>query len=642
MTGKSSYLKHIEDIDRANISTIHKFALNILRKEPFYTGLGTNFKIASSEMMRSQLYDKYLSEFLGNLEQKNPNFIYEIPVPIYDLKKKIIGFADKLLAKSVDVKAIKRAEMGIPTENTLPFFNDIIEDVIVPAEIDFQEKMHDFNSINLNESLILLNNILQKMDRELSFLKIKHLFIDEFQDTDDVQIQVFQLLQKSMRSKCRLFVVGDLKQSIYRFRGARLSAFDLLKKGSIFEWETHYLKINYRTDKRLLDSYESIFENMATNKFLPYKKENDKLSSTVVKDISNENVFCSIPCHVADNKRQETVISVIKEQIKEIEEIIEKRKIHNKSALSSAERTIAVLVRSNWQVEEIVSSAREAGLRIDVKSGGDLFQLESSIDLYKMLLALTNCTNINILANLIESNYINMDFDYSKCSGLDNERLVKELVKSLDQYFQDVMDKTWANIVNEAYTQPVLFVLKELFDKLKPWKKYSNNFYAQKYYIANYEYLIERIIKYSSFDSLTLNQITDYLKVNITTRQQQLARDVDIENDGVKVLCTTIHKSKGLEYDTVILPYTDEDISDTHKVKLEANYSQNELSYTITFDNKVREKNSNYNEVAEEREQISEESRILYVALTRAIRKCIWIENVDSTANISWGTLLEV
>ena len=106
-------------------------------------------------------------------------------------------------------------------------------------------------------------------------------------------------------------------------------------------------------------------------------------------------------------------------------------------------------------------------------------------------------------------------------------------------------------------------------------------------------------------------------------------------------MCTTVHKSKGLEYRTVVLPYTAEDISDIRKVKLDANYSKEKLSYTVQFENKVRERNSNYNEDMEKTEQIAEESRILYVALTRAIRNCVWIMNIDKNVPISWGTLME-
>ena len=65
------------------------------------------------------------------------------------------------------------------------------------------------------------------------------------------------------------------------------------------------------------------------------------------------------------------------------------------------------------------------------------------------------------------------------------------------------------------------------------------------------------------------------------------------------------------------------------------------FAYTVQFENKVRERNSNYDEIIEKDEQIAEETRILYVALTRAIRNCIWIMNLDRSVPISWGTLME-
>ncbi len=121
-----------------------------------------------------------------------------------------------------------------------------------------------------------------------------------------------------------------------------------------------------------------------------------------------------------------------------------------------------------------------------------------------------------------------------------------------------------------------------------------------------------------------------------------MSRSFDVDDEGIHIICTTIHKSKGLEYGTVILPYTSEDIGDIKKVKLEAMYYDNSFAYTVQFENEIRERNSNFNETKEVTEQIAEESRILYVALTRAIRNFVWINNIDRTSEISWATLLEV
>ena len=82
LTSNEWYLQYVESVDRSNISTIHKFALQILRSASFYTGLGTNFTISSDEYNRGKIYDTYLSEFLKTKEEENPRFINEIPVDI--------------------------------------------------------------------------------------------------------------------------------------------------------------------------------------------------------------------------------------------------------------------------------------------------------------------------------------------------------------------------------------------------------------------------------------------------------------------------------------------------------------------------------------------------------------------------------
>ena len=642
LTGDPRYLKFVEDTDRAHISTIHSFALDILRRESLYTGLGTNFRISSNEYLRGKIYDRYLSDFFDKMGMNNSNFISEIPVPIYDLKKKVIGIADRLLAKSIDLKQIKLSEMGVSVENAIPNFNEIIENVIIPAEVKYFEATHDTNNMDLKECIILLGKVLNQLPGSLSALRLKYLFVDEFQDTDDVQIQVFQKLQKLINADCRMFVVGDLKQSIYRFRGARLSAFAQLISSSLFDWNTYHLTINYRTDHRLLDLYNGIFSDMGAQNYLPYTAKEDQLSSSVKTAIGDDELLESIPCHAKDEaKFFETFIDVLCKQKAILADMMQKREENRQEPLSKEERTIAILVRSNWQVDKLVAAAKKKGISIDTKSGGDLFQLESSQDLYKLVLALNNSANPVYMINFIESNYTSLLLEYQKFHGIPEEDCLKDLTRVLDEFLKVRMGKTWQQVIDEAYTHPILFTLKQLYNALQPWKQYGYQPQDQKHYMANYEYLVERIIKYSHTDTLTLNQIADYLKINILTGQQQLAREIEVDDNGIQILCTTIHKSKGLEYGTIVLPYTDEDISDIRKVKLDANYSEAKLAYSVLFENKVRERNSNYDEIIEIGEQISEESRILYVALTRAIRNCVWIKNLDLNPRISWGSLLE-
>lgn len=635
LTGKQEYLKFVDDADRANISTIHRYSIELLRNMPLYTGLGTDFKITSNEYQRGKIYDKYMNLFLEKQKEENENFVNEIAVAVYDLKKKLMNVADRLQDKSVDLAQIRKSELGVPTERTVPFFNDLIEQVLIPAETEYAAMLHKANGMDLKECIVMLNRVLEQLTGRIRFLKTRYLFVDEFQDTDDKQIQTFQRLQKAMPEKCRFFVVGDLKQSIYRFRGAKLSAFEQLKANSMFDWCIEHLTINYRTDGRLLRLYEPLLSKMGNEGFLPYQPELDCLTSDVQTGAKDTELFMEIPCHGKDQDRFFALcVDTILAQKQRIEELMKQHR------MTSEERTIAVLVRKNWQVNKIASAAKEKGIDVEVQSGGDLFQRDSTMDLYRLVLALNNCRDSVCLVNLLESHFSDMQLDYQNLRGLQDDQRADALQAALNHLFSERMGKTWESVVNEIHARPVLYVLKKIYDAFQPWKTYQDQD-EQRAYVANYEYLMELLVRNFRVDTLTLNQIAEYLRVNIVTRQERLAREDSIENAGVRILCTTVHKSKGLEYGTVILPYTGEEIGDIRMIKLDASYSESKLAYRVLFENQLREQNSNYDPRNEVDEQIAEETRVLYVALTRAIRNCIWMKDLDSCAAISWGSLLE-
>ena len=84
------------------------------------------------------------------------------------------------------------------------------------------------------------------------------MFVDEFQDTDDSQIE--SLLRIAQILDYKLFLVGDIKQCIYRFRGAEEKAFDQLGiSENPDKWLEFSLRRNYRTDKYLLDIFNRSF-----------------------------------------------------------------------------------------------------------------------------------------------------------------------------------------------------------------------------------------------------------------------------------------------------------------------------------------------------------------------------------------------
>lgn len=636
LTSNPKFLKYIENTDFMRISTIHKFAREIIKEASMQMGLGDNFAITSGDYIKEQIYEKYLNDFIAKKEAENPNFINEIKLPLYQFRRMLVEFSNQLYNKSIDIKKIKEEELG-NAPGLLPFFNEIVMEVIIAAEIEYATKIQESNKIGLRETMIVLNDVVNQKDKDKTHLDYKYIFIDEFQDTDDAQIDSFLKIQQLIGKECNLFVVGDLKQSIYRFRGATISAFKRLN-ATPDRWEEYTINTNYRTDSRLLAAMDEIFQGMGAKAWLPYVYDADHLVSNLNGGANEDELFECVPYHGKNNEQLEVLLGLLKREKSKIIELEKTRK------LSKEEKTIAILVRENWQIKEIIKGCKELDeeVEIETKVGGDLYQLDSTIDFCKLLIALTNPDDPVCLVNFIESNYIDMPLWYQGLQNEEKQNQTSKLVKALDKYFMEKMNKTWNGLVAYVQANPVLVVLKTIFETLQPWNKYSEDLDKQRFYKSNYELLIEKIVKSYSVDYLTLTVIANSIQINILTGQQELARATAEDETGIKFLCTTIHKAKGLEYGTVILPFTGQAIDNLKKANTDVNYSSSKLAYSIKVDENKKDCNSNYDSQEEIGQRICEEARILYVALTRAIRNCIWMKDTDKKYNMSWCKFLEV
>ena len=632
LTKNKKILHEIEAVDLMQISTIHKFAKVVLQSTAMEYGLGAEFAISSSEYAKEQVYEKYLNDFLVRKQKEEANFAQQLRMPVHKFRKLLMHFSQQLYNKSYGIKELKAENLG--TFEEWPFFNEVIMEVMIPAEKEYEEQIFSKNKIDLKESMLLLNDAVNGAFREKCGLRYKYLFIDEFQDTDDVQIDSFLKLQNVIKN-VKLFVVGDLKQSIYRFRGATISAFDLIRTDES-QWEEFSLTINYRTDKRLLDKFDGIFSKMGSRGYLPFLQGRDSLSSSIDTFLPAHDLITKLE-YEGDEQRMDVLFAEIERQ----KDIIKYLSTHHK--LTSKDMMIAILVRDNWQIHDILEEAKVRGEFIETQVGGDLYQLTPALDLYKLVLALLNPRDPVCLFNLIDSNYIGIDLDIQGLHGLDREDQVSKLIEVLNQYFIGKLNRNWEQIISDTKIQPILMLLRNIYEGCQPWFRYSDNENEQKFYKANYELVLEKIIKTYSVDYLTLNVIEHSMHINIMTKQEELARNVENETDDIRVICTTVHKAKGLEYGCVIMPYMGMDIASMKKADLDVYVENDKLAYGIRIGDEPNKKyNSNYDISQEQTERVNEESRVLYVALTRAIRNVVWMKDVKSKSKISWQNLMEV
>ena len=635
LTGNIKHLEFVNAIERMRISTIHSFAKEIIGKTSIAVGVGTNFATVSGSYERQKIFDRLFTKFLESENKTNPLFFGDCPIDIDKLRKNLLQFATKLYEKGCDIKQVPFEQFGKCVDE-IPFLNRIIKEVIIETEKEYSKQLLEDNCVSLSEYMIKLNACIESEAFNTNLFRYKYLFIDEFQDTDDAQINAFLEMQKKLGF--RFFIVGDLKQSIYRFRGATMNAFDKINCNAE-NWLHFTLNLNYRSDARLLAKYEDLFSSLSNQNLLPYQRSRDELVGIkTIDNYSDDELVQSINYTSAEIKSGEYYDKLF--------ECVEtaKSKIRSRiqaEHLSQNERTIAILVRKNYQIANVLKKAKDRNIIVESDSSGDLYKLPSSLDLCKLTSALCNPYNITYLYDLIQSNYIFADMRLSSIVGKTDQEKLEVFISVLDDFYKNTMNKSWQELVKAAHEEPVLKVLHLIFEKTMPWKSCSKDSDAQNYYRINYELVFEQLSNANKKNYLTLDSINESLHICIQTGTESKSRELATEFDDVKVVCLTVHKSKGLEYGTVIMPLTTDKLGDRKKDSLDVTYIDGNIGYCLVGSDKTTLIfNEFYPAETELQEAHMEETRILYVAMTRAINSFIWFNDIGSSED-NWGQLLK-
>ena len=111
--------------------------------------------------------------------------------------------------------------------------------------------------------------------------------------------------------------------------------------------------------------------------------------------------------------------------------------------------------------------------------------------------------------------------------------------------------ENWDKYIENFKRDTALKVLREIVYELRPWdiygEKYDENREKRKiYYKQNLDLLFEEFSVAKKTDYLTLNKLENFLRIMITTRQQEEAATMDLEEEGKNIICTTVHGAKGL------------------------------------------------------------------------------------------------
>ena len=655
LTGNKKYLRYIEQEGNMNIQTIHSFAKYMIQRLGVVSGYGNNVKIKSFKYDRQELILKVLDKYFKESENKNISKI--LKMPLHEFIKIVDRFWNELETKGISYEEINRLDWGACEEesNTI---HEILKKIFKDLEVEFSKIKKKENAVSLKDITRELDDIIEKNKININkkqikgkLHSIKYLFVDEFQDTDDTQIKLIQWLHKNLDLK--IFVVGDIKQSIYRFRGATYTAFDILKS-QIPNIVSIPLVKNYRTSKDILNKLHPKFERWNNSALLKYETQ-DKL----------------IPMKNIEGRYFEKVVQqddIKKESIKIFKEYM--KKIDN--GKTSKDNRVVALVRTNYQAKQIKAWCDEEGILCYVEVGGTFFTSDAVRDFISLIGAYIFVNEPVYKINLVDSPYTRCRYylDWRELWSTNGNK--DELNIKIDSILNT--DKKIPNLYNEYKDKfrinPVLQVLKELIDKCDVVNNYynqklyelsQNEDYDKEYiekraqleakrYYKNLNKLLEIIKSNFSDDFCSLHKIYDYLVLNMNTNRDE--DEVELEYDEVKesIYCMTVHKSKGLEFNTVILPMMDRRFRKKNELEILFDKKENlniKVGWNIPdpMDPDLKNRNSYKNKYYEEELQLiekdetsKEEARLLYVALTRAINNLVCIKL--NWSQDTWSSLL--
>ena len=668
ITSNPEYLQIISQIDHMQISTIHSYAKNLIAQLGTSFGYGIDLGITSSEFYRRKKISDLLDAYIHEKETEyGKSYTDKLGMPVYAIRDNILDFIRKLHNKSVDIATIGPEDFGTLQNNASHGeLHELLASVIPSVEREYFNELLENNKIHLSSMMSILNRFINDPASERRIRDLKRdksvqqfMFVDEFQDTDDSQIE--SLLQIARVLNYKLFLVGDIKQCIYRFRGAKEKAFDQLGLEQNPEmWLEFSLRRNYRTDKHLLDIFDRSFTawGKLDEELLTYNTVKDKLIG--IRDYngrylsSKSRFYRHLPA-----ANEEMRIPVLVEEIKRIRKRIQYEESQG-IKLSAKEKSIAILVRENWQADMIRTDCARLGISVYTNTGGDLYMSQPAMDMFILVNALVHFDEADYLYNLVTSNFFNLDIPKSNLYEIrmkirtgkwraktDEKEQVNYLINFMNLMLANTVDKNnkWEYIVASLRTQPILQAIRKVYSTLEPWKHFSDDPWKQHYYQLNVDLLFEQIINACNVDRLTINTLQECLHNSIVSQVSVDSRTPASNKDEVAIQCITVHKSKGLEYGHVIMPFCSASMNFIKKAQLHISTTKYQGRYRIGYSLSVGEsgeiiQNDFYDEDAEKSEKAREEARVLYVAMTRSIRSFSWIE-IQGKQNLSWQNLIE-
>ncbi|MCW8983493.1 MAG: exodeoxyribonuclease V subunit beta, partial [Gammaproteobacteria bacterium] len=441
--------------------------------------------------------------------------------------------------------------------------------------------------------------------------------IDEFQDTDQTQWSIFFKLFGG--GQHFLYLIGDPKQAIYKFRGADIFTYFAAQS------EAHHLytlEKNWRSTPHLVDSVNTLFSGHEN----PFRFEQLQFHPvTAARRIEDGHIIDSdevvppmalwqLPQSEQKNgfwsaTKADSHIrtAVIAEIVKLLSADATASLVEGASRRAVVPGDIAILVRTHRQASSFQEMLAQVGVPSVQSGSGNIFASAEASELLQLLLAVANPSDQNLLKNLLLLPWCGLN-GQEIFSITHNDHQLSEWFEQLHKYHQLWLDSGVMAMVSHFVDELLIRHIAQLTN-------------AERV-LTNINHLAELLQHRVDEESLGVHKTVAWLQGEIDAgtavsegalSEQQLRLESD--DEALKII--TMHSSKGLEFPIVFAPYLWQRLSFVEKEQ--DRISCHEAGELVTD---IGSENFEARRAVAIEEELAEELRILYVALTRAKYRC--------------------
>jgi len=440
--------------------------------------------------------------------------------------------------------------------------------------------------------------------------------IDEFQDTDGLQWHIFSSIFGG--GAHALYLIGDPKQAIYKFRGADIHSYFLARKSAT---QLLTLKENYRSHPFLVDEVNRLFTSRPRPFYFPpeildyrpvlaAKNANDADLLREGKSLAGM-VYCTLDENEYDSngrwfsgKAIDRFLSYAVAEISRLLDPLLPVRVRTDEERPLAPHDIAVLVRSHRQAEAYRQALAEAGIPAVVASRESVFHTGECRQLLLLLQAIATPGDMVKLRTALTIPWFGLTGNDLYDLQCDEERL--NLLHSRFQGYHQL----WRELGLLSMMSRLL-VAEEVLVTL------AGSRLAERT-IANINHLLELVQEEESSENLGMSQVVQWLLKMTMDDSGTENTELLLESDEEAVRIVTMHGAKGLEYPVVFCPFLwyRSDRLSGEKYQISGHDDDHRLVVDLGSERFSQRRDKAIGE------QMAEELRLLYVAITRAKMRC--------------------